>query len=144
MANESKKKKVVENKEAKKVQEAENKVNVNQEPKAKKKTQEPKKEKTNKNKRHFWKDFKAELKKVIWPTPKELANSTMAVITIVIITAVIVLALDLCNKTIFTHGIDKIKMLVQDKDQTEVTNQIDNNVVDTNSVVDAVVENTVQ
>ncbi len=25
-----------------------------------------------KNKKHFLKDFKAELKKVIWPTPKQL------------------------------------------------------------------------
>lgn len=47
-----------------------------------------------KNKRHFFKDFKAELKKVIWPTPKQIVNNTIAVITIVIITAVIVFALD--------------------------------------------------
>ena len=44
----------------------------------------------NKVKKHFFKDFKAELKKVIWPTPKQLVNNTVAVITIVLITAVIV------------------------------------------------------
>lgn len=53
---------------------------------------------TNKNKskdkKHFMKDFKAELKKVIWPTPKQLVNNTVAVITVVLITAVIVLVLD--------------------------------------------------
>ena len=45
-----------------------------------------------KNKKHFFKDFKAELKKVIWPTPKQIVNNTVAVITIVLITAVIVFA----------------------------------------------------
>ena len=48
----------------------------------------------NKVKKHFFKDFKAELKKVIWPTPKQLVNNTVAVVTIVLITAVIVFALD--------------------------------------------------
>ena len=48
----------------------------------------------NKLKKHFFKDFKAELKKVIWPTPKQLVNNTVAVVTIVLITAVIVFALD--------------------------------------------------
>ena len=32
-----------------------------------------------KNKKHFWKDYRAELKKVKWPTAKELFNSTAAV-----------------------------------------------------------------
>ena len=44
----------------------------------------------NKVKKHFFKDFKAELKKVIWPTPKQLVNNTVAVVTIVLITAVMV------------------------------------------------------
>ena len=39
-----------------------------------------------KNKKHFFKDFKAELKKVIWPTPKQIVNNTVAVITTVLIT----------------------------------------------------------
>ena len=50
--------------------------------------------KNKKEKKHFFKDFKAELKKVIWPTPKQLVNNTIAVITIVLITAVIVFVLD--------------------------------------------------
>ena len=48
----------------------------------------------NKVKKHFFKDFKAELKKVIWPTPKQLVNNTVAVVTIVLITAAIVFVLD--------------------------------------------------
>lgn len=150
MANESKKKKVTENKEAKKVQDAEKvekkevKTKKNQEPKATKKAQTSKKEKTDKNKRSFGKDFKAELKKVIWPTPKELVNSTIAVITIVLVTAIIVLVLDLGFELITKHGINNLKAVVENNNQ-EITNQIDsNNTIDTNSVVDAVVENTVQ
>ena len=54
--------------------------------------------KENKNeskvKKHFFKDFKAELKKVIWPTPKQLVYNTGAVVAIVLLTAVIVFVLD--------------------------------------------------
>ena len=56
---------------------------------------ETKSNKEVKNKKHFWKDFKAELKKVIWPSPKQLSNKTFAVIVIVLITAAIVFVLDL-------------------------------------------------
>ena len=63
--------------------------------------------KENKAKKHFFKDFKAELKKVIWPTPKQLANNTTAVVAIVLLTAIIVFALDvvfdLGNKYGITH-----------------------------------------
>ena len=62
-----------------------------------------------KNKKSFFKDFKAELKKVVWPTPKQLVNNTIAVITIVIITGIIVFALDFVFNKINTKGIDKIK-----------------------------------
>ena len=54
-----------------------------------------KSKKEEKNKRHFLKDFKAELKRVVWPTPKQLVNSTVAVITIVLVIGVIVFALDM-------------------------------------------------
>ena len=54
-----------------------------------------KSKKETKNKRHFFKDFKAELKRVVWPTPKQLVNSTIAVITIVLVIGVIVFALDM-------------------------------------------------
>ena len=48
------------------------------------------------------KDFKAELKKVIWPTPKQLAKSTMAVVFIVVVTAIIVFVLDVVFETIIS------------------------------------------
>ena len=48
---------------------------------------EAKSKKDTKNKKSFFKDFKAELKKVIWPTPKQLVNNTVAVVVIVLVTA---------------------------------------------------------
>lgn len=66
----------------------------------------------NKNKKSFFKSFKAELKKVVWPTPKQLVNNTIAVITIVLITAVIVFLLDLTFEAINKNGIDKIKEVI--------------------------------
>ena len=78
---------------------------------AKKEAKNNKKE-TNKNKRSFAKDFKAELKKVIWPTPKQLLNNTVAVITIVLITAAIVFVLDLTFETLNKYGVDKVKEVV--------------------------------
>ena len=65
-----------------------------------------------KNKRHFFKDFKAELKKVIWPTPKQVVNNTVAVLVIVIITALIVFVLDTCFNFINT-GINGLKSKVR-------------------------------
>lgn len=48
----------------------------------------------NKQKRRFFKDMKAELKKVIWPNAKQTANNTIAVIAFTIAIAVIVFVLD--------------------------------------------------
>ena len=67
------------------------------------------KKENNKNKKSFFKDFKAELKKVVWPTPKQLVNNTVAVITIVLITAAIVFVLDLTFETWNNNGVDKVK-----------------------------------
>ena len=73
------------------------------------------KNKENKVKKHFFKDFKAELKKVIWPTPKQLVNNTVAVVTIVLITAVIVFALDSVFKAMNEYGITKLQSYVVEK-----------------------------
>ena len=82
--------------------------------------------KENKNKKSFFKGFKAELKKVIWPTPKQLVNNTVAVITIVLITALIVFVLDLTFETLNKHGVDKVKEAItqieEDTNTTENTN----------------------
>ena len=98
---------------------------------AKKDTKSNKKEikKENKNKKSFFKGLKAELKKVSWPTPKQLVNNTVAVITIVLITALIVFVLDFTFEAINKNGIDKIKESVQSlnasENATNTTNETD-------------------
>ena len=82
----------------------------------------------NKVKKHFFKDFKAELKRVIWPTPKQLVNNTTAVVTIVIITAIIVFALDAVFDLGNKYGISKLQSIVNEKyNNTESTKSTENN-----------------
>ena len=88
----------------------------------------------NKVKKHFLKDFKAELKRVIWPTPKQLINNTTAVVTIVIITAIIVFALDAVFDLGNKYGISKLQSIVNEKyNNTESTKSTDNNSTDNNT-----------
>ena len=68
-----------------------------------------KEEKNIKDKTSFMKKFKAELKKVVWPTPKQLFNNTVAVLSIVLITAIIVFVLDIAFESINKYGVNKIK-----------------------------------
>ena len=96
--------------------------------------------KESKDKNHFFKDFKAELKRVIWPTPKQLVNNTVAVITIVLITAIIVFALDLVFELMNNYGINKIKEAVEASNvqmENNTNNELDNsnvtNETETNS-----------
>lgn len=72
-----------------------------------------KQEKANKKQKHFWKDFKAELKKVIWPTRSQVVNNTIIVISIVLLVTAIVFVLDLAFKALNTYGINKLKTTVQ-------------------------------
>lgn len=69
--------------------------------------------KDNKNKKNFFKDFKAELKKVIWPTPKQLVKNTVAVVFIVIVTAAIVFVLDVAFDALNIYGINHLKSAVK-------------------------------
>lgn len=87
--------------------------------------------KEKKENKHFFKDFKAELKRVIWPTPKQLVNNTIAVIVIVLITAAIVFALDLVFEFANKQGVNRVKKFVElYNEQTQNTNQDEQNVVD--------------
>ena len=86
--------------------------------------------KEKKENKHFFKDFKAELKRVIWPTPKQLVNNTIAVIVIVLITAAIVFVLDLVFEFANKQGVNRIKKFVEShSEQTENTNQDAQNAV---------------
>lgn len=103
----------------------------------------PKDNKVKKEKKHFFKDFKAELKKVIWPTPKQLVNNTVAVIVIVLIIAVIVFVLDFAFEKMNTYGINKLKSIVETTNSVEdnvnsvdeTTNTVETNVEATNAEV---------
>ena len=64
------------------------------------------------NKKSFFKEFKAELKRVSWPTPKQLVNNTVAVISIVLIVCAIVFVLDVIFKSLNTYGVEKLKAIV--------------------------------
>ena len=92
----------------------------------------PKEKKNKKEKKSFFKDFKAELKKVIWPTPKQLVNNTVAVITIVLITAIIVFVLDFTFEKLNTYGVNNLKKMV--KSENEVTNELAEENTDSNEI----------
>ena len=81
--------------------------------------------KKSKDKTSFMKSFKAELKKVSWPTPKQLFNNTVAVLSIVLVTAVIVFVLDVTFESINKYGINKIKEKVSNSATTESSNSVD-------------------
>ncbi len=68
--------------------------------------------KEKKEKKSFFKEFKAELKRVSWPTFKQLVNNTGAVLAIVLIVAVIVFVLDVIFKNLNEFGVEKLKALV--------------------------------
>ena len=78
-----------------------------------------------KNKKSFFKDFKAELKKVIWPTSKQLINNTIAVVVIVIITAAIVFVLDVVFDLLNKYGINNLKSKVRGYDTVQVEDDHD-------------------
>ena len=102
-----------------------------------KKENKAKKQENNKNKKSFFKDFKAELKKVVWPTPKQLVNNTVAVITIVLITALIVFVLDLAFETMNSKGIDKIRDVISTENEAvenNTTSSEENTTEDANTV----------
>ena len=98
-----------------------------------------KKEKQVKEKNRYFKEMKTELKKVVWPTPKQLVNNTVAVIAFVLIFAVIVFVLDVCFDSINKNGILKL----QEKIQSSVSssNNTENETVTDNSENDKADEN---
>ena len=79
-----------------------------------------------KKKKHFWKEYKSELKKVKWPTPKELFNSTAAVLAIVFIVAAIVIVLDLAFNALSELEVKGIESL---QNSIVIENSIDDNTI---------------
>jgi preprotein translocase subunit SecE len=103
-----------------------------------------KNEKKSKNKEkkqsHFFKDFKAEIKKVIWPTPKQLLNSTVAVIAMVLIVAAIVFVLDLAFDAFSKYALTDLQETVQSisaDDSSDSSNDTDSEDTDTDADSDS-------
>ena len=69
--------------------------------------------KEKKQKSHYFKDMKAELKKVIWPSSKQTINNTMAVIVFTLIAAIIVFILDTCFNSLNKYAITPLQEKVQ-------------------------------
>ena len=86
--------------------------------------------KENKKNKHYFKDMKAELKKVVWPTPKQLVNNTVAVIAFTLIIALIVFVLDICFDSLNKYGITALQEKIQSSYSAKSS---DNNTVDENS-----------
>jgi len=88
-----------------------------------------KKEKEVKEKKtSYFKAMRTELKKVTWPTPKELVNNTVAVISFVVIIALIVFVLDTCFNEA-NKGVTKL----QEKVQTSFNSDEESSEEDSNS-----------
>jgi len=79
------------------------------------------------NQKHWFKDFKAELKKIIWPTKSQLAENTTVVISMVVIVALIIFVLDLAFKAI-NGGVTTL--VVNAKNEISDSNVVAENTVD--------------
>ena len=105
------------------------------------KTDKPEKNENKKSQKHFWKDFKAELKKVIWPTRSQVINNTIIVIVIVLIVTAICFVLDFVFEAMNKYGIDKLKSAVLNSVSSEESNNNEVN-SDNENIVDT--ENNIQ
>ena len=99
-----------------------------------------------KQKGHFFKDMKAELKKVIWPTPKQTANNTLAVIGFTLAIALVVFLLDVCFDAINKNGVvalqEKIKSSYSVSNTIENTTGAENVVEETNNTENSTANST--
>ena len=79
--------------------------------------------KVKKEKKNSFKSMKSELKKVTWPTPKDLVKKTMAVIVIVLIVSAIVFLFDVIFENLYNLGTGALEtILTSDEDVSDTTN----------------------
>lgn len=91
--------------------------------------------KSDSNQKKWFKDFKSELKKIIWPSQKQLWENTAVVISMVVIVSVIIFLLDLGFKALNeleVKGAEDLKNKISTSQNT--TNELSNDVnsVETN------------
>ena len=89
-----------------------------------------------KDSKNFFKEFKAELKRVSWPTFKQVVNNTLAVIAIVVLIAVIVFILDVIFENANKFGVEKLKAIVT-SNSSEEAGEGEENTSNEAEVVDA-------
>ncbi len=104
------------------------------------------KEVNKKQKGHFFKDMKAELKKVIWPTPKQTANNTLAVIGFTLAIALIVFVLDICFDAVNKNGVvalqEKIKSSYSANNTIDNSSDVENLTVETDNTENSTANST--
>ena len=61
----------------------------------------------------WFREMRSELKKVVWPTPKQIVNNTFVALTVMACAAVVIWALDLAAGEIFVAIITYIPRLIQ-------------------------------
>lgn len=83
-----------------------------------------------KSKKTWFRDFKAELKKVVWPSGKELFSNTAVVIIVVVVVSVLIFVLDL----IF-GALTKFEVTQIEKFQNKTTNSIVENITAENQTL---------
>ena len=82
--------------------------------------------------KHLFKDVKVELKKVVWPTSKQMVNNVTAVVVIVLLTAAIVFCLDFVFGAMNKFGVDKLKDKVRSNNETTQSQSVDTQTTDDN------------
>ncbi len=78
---------------------------------------DPKKKEKKEQKSNFIKEVNGELKKVTWPTGKELVTSTATVLFITLTIAIIVFVLDFAFEKANTFGVEKLKTVVSSSEE---------------------------
>lgn len=80
-----------------------------------------------KTKKRWFKEFKAELKKVIWPTGKELFNNTAVVLMVVVLVSVLIFILDLAFGALTKFEVKQIEKFKNETSNSIVENATDEN-----------------
>jgi len=70
-----------------------------------------KEQKNDSNNKKWFKEFKNELKKIIWPSKRELLENSAVVISMVVIVAVIIFVLDLAFKSLNDVSVEAAKSI---------------------------------
>lgn len=95
------------------------------------------------NKKHWFREFRAELKKVTWPSKKELLENSVVVISMVIIVALVIFVLDLGFKSLTQVEIEQVEKIknsvevnsTENGTEGETSNSNDDEIIlDTNNI----------